>query len=219
MKKEIKILLSVFAFVILGSFIAYQTVLKENINPDTVKETPSFPLITNLVASHSFSYGPQEAKVTVVEFFDPECESCSAVAPQIKKEMKYYEGKVRWVFRYMPYHFNSKNAIAALEAARKQNLFLEAMNLLFLNQHKWGEKRISTKDEIIKIVTSLEGLNRAKFMKDLEDPSIEHIIMKDQTEGSQAGVKGTPTFFVNGVLLERLSLDDLISKINYGLAE
>ncbi|MBC7754791.1 MAG: thioredoxin domain-containing protein, partial [Moraxellaceae bacterium] len=61
----------------------------------------AFPSIGNLAASHSYSYGPLDAKVTIVEFFDPECESCAAVAPLIKNEMKYYEGKVRWVFRYM----------------------------------------------------------------------------------------------------------------------
>lgn len=219
MKKEVKYLLGTLLVVIAASFAVYQFALKQNVNPQAKMETPAFPLITNLVTNHSFSYGPVDAKVTVVEFFDPECESCSAVAPQIKKEMKYYEGKVRWVFRYMPYHHNSRNAVAALEAARKQNLFLEAMTLLFETQQQWGEKQVSTKDEIVKIVTSLKGLNKAQFMKDLEDPAIDEILLKDQTEGKQAGVKGTPSFFVNGVMLERLSLDDLIFKINAGLAE
>lgn len=219
MKKEVKYLLGTLFVVIAASFAVYQFALKQNVNPQVKMETPAFPLITNLVASHSFVYGPADAKVTVVEFFDPECESCSAIAPQIKKEMKFYEGKVRWVFRYMPYHHNSKNAVAALEAARKQDLFLEAMTLLFETQHQWGEKQVSTKDEIVKIVTSIKGLNKAQFMKDLDDSVTGEILVKDQTEGKQAGVKGTPSFFVNGVILERLSLDDLISKINAGLAE
>ncbi len=219
MKKEIKYLFGTLLIVIALSFAVYQFALKENINPQVKTQTPAFPLITNLVTSHSFSYGPVDAKVTVVEFFDPECESCAAVAPQIKKEMKYYDGKVRWVFRYMPYHQNSRNAVAALEAARKQNLFLEAMALLFETQHQWGEKQVSTKDDIVKIVTSIKGLDKAQFLKDLEDPATEEILLKDQTEGKQAGVKGTPSFFVNGVMLERLSLDDLIAKINAGLTE
>ena len=219
MKKEVKYLLGILVVVAVASFAAYKLILKENVNPKVKSEMPSFPMISNLVASHSFAYGPEDAKVTVVEFFDPECESCSAIAPQIKKEMKYYEGKVRWVFRYMPYHGNSKNAVAALEAARKQDLFLEAMTLLFLNQHKWGEKQVSTKDEIVKIVTSIDGLNKVKFMQDLDDPTTNEIIIKDQAEGKQAGVKGTPTFFVNGVILEELNLDDLIARIKAGLGE
>ena len=55
--------------------------------------------------------------------------------------MKFYEDKVRWVFRYMPFHRNSRAVIAALEAARKQNLFLETMDLLFGKQKELGEKQ------------------------------------------------------------------------------
>lgn len=219
MKKEIKILLGIIVFVGLASFAGYKMFLQENVNPQVKAPTPQFSMVSNLVSFHSFSYGPQDAKVTVVEFFDPECESCAAVAPQIKKEMKYYEGKVRWVFRYMPYHNNSKNAIAALEAAKKQNLFLEAMTILFETQHQWGEKQESTKDEIVKIVSSIQGINKKQLIEDMNDPAIQEIIAKDQNEGQQAGVRGTPSFFVNGVMLERLSLDNLIAQINAGLGQ
>lgn len=221
MKKEIKYLILVLLIVGSASFAAYKFLATSGINPQSEVKmgNPQFSLVSNMASSHSFSYGPVDAKVTVVEFFDPECESCSAIAPQIKKEMKFYEGKVRWVFRYMPYHFNSKNAIAALEAARKQNLFLEAMTALFETQTQWGEKQVSTKDLIVQIVTAVPGIDKTKFMQDLEDPAINDIILKDQTEGKQAGVKGTPSFYVNGVMLERLSLDDLIAQINRGLGE
>lgn len=219
MKKEIKYLATIFFTIISVSILIYQFSLKQKANSQFKITPPKFPLITNLVADHSYSYGPVDAKVTVVEYFDPECESCAAVASQIKKEMKFYEGKVRWVFRYMPYHFNSKNAIAALEAAKKQNLFLETMDLLFKTQNQWGEKRESTKDLIIKIVLSNKTFNQKKFLSDIEDPAIQDIILKDQSEGQQAGVKGTPSFFVNGVMLEQLDLDTLIAKINQGLAQ
>lgn len=150
----------------------------------------------------------------MIEFFDPECESCAAVSPYIKKEMKFYEGKVRWVFRYMPYHRNSKAAIAALEAARKQNLFLEAMELLFAKQKEWGEKQEPMNEKINSIVLSLDGINKTQYLKDLANQNIEVLIGQDETEGKQAGVKGTPSFFVNGVMMERLDLDSLISRIN-----
>jgi protein-disulfide isomerase len=157
--------------------------------------------------------------VTVVEFFDPECESCSAVSPFIKKEMKFYEGKVRWVFRYMPYHFNSKSAIAVLEAARKQNLFLESLELLFTTQKEWGEKQVSMKNEIIEIVSKVSGMDKKRLLSELENPTTQQIIEQDAQEGKMAGVKGTPTFFVNGVILDRLDLDALIARINAELAK
>jgi protein-disulfide isomerase len=219
MKKEIKYLLAVVGIVAAASFGIYQSALKQNEKPQSITIAPNFPLITNLAANHSFSYGPENAKVTVVEFFDPECESCSAVSPYIKKEMKFYEGKVRWVFRYMPYHFNSKTAIAVLESARKQNLFLESMELLFTTQKKWGEKQVSMKNEIIEIVSRVPSMDKQRLLAELENPAIQQIIEQDAQEGKMAGVKGTPTFFVNGVILERLDLDGLIARINAELAK
>lgn len=224
MKKEIKYLMIVVLVVSVLAFIGVMTLFGEKVVTDQklhkqLQENPSFPLVTNLVAGHSFSYGNPDSKVTVIEFFDPECESCAAVSPYIKKEMKFYEGKVRWVFRYMPYHRNSRAAIAALEAARKQNLFLEAMELLFVKQKEWGEKQEPMNEEINRLVLSINGIKKAQFIKDLATQNIEEIIIKDEAEGKQAGVKGTPTFFVNGVILERLDLDSLIARINSELVK
>ena len=220
MTKEIKNLLLILCGVVISSFLLYKFVFTSQV-PQASLPAPSLvsttPMILNTASPHSFSVGPENAKVTVVEFFDPECESCSAVAPQIKNEMKYYEGKVRWVFRYMAYHFNSKTAIQVLEAARKQNLFLETQQILFENQKTWGEQGVSTKTEILKIVSNVKKLNMAQLKKDMQDPEILNIIAKDASEGEQAGVTGTPTFFVNGVKLNRLDLDLLIQKINAGL--
>lgn len=219
MKKEIKYLLAVVGAVAVASLGIYQLALKQDVKPQSTTSTPNFPMITNLAASHSFSYGPENAKVTVVEFFDPECESCSAISPYIKKEMKFYEGKVKWIFRYMPYHFNSKSAIAVLEAARKQNLFLESMELLFATQKEWGEKQVSMKSEIIEIVSKVPSMDKKRLLADLENPVTQQIIEQDAQEGKMAGVKGTPTFFVNGVILDRLDLDGLIARINAELAK
>ena len=223
MTKEIKNLMLILCGVVLGSFLLYKFVFTANTpaislpSPSLIATNPSTPLILNIASPHSFSVGPENAKVTVVEFFDPECESCSAVAPQIKNEMKYYDGKVRWVFRYMAYHFNSKTAIQVLEAARKQNLFLETQQILFESQRIWGEQRVSTEKEILKIVSGIKKINMAQLKKDMQDPEIINIIEKDATAGKQAGVTGTPTFYVNGEILDRLDLDLLIQKINAGL--
>lgn len=224
MKKEIKYLIIV-ALVVTGlAFFGVLTLFGSKVVSDEKlheqkTENPSFPLVTNLVAGHSFTYGTADSKVTVIEFFDPECESCAAVSPYIKKEMKFYEGKVRWVFRYMPYHRNSRAAIAALEAARKQNLFLEAMELLFAKQKEWGEKQEPMNEKINGLVLSISGIDKVKYLKDLANQNVDALIAQDEAEGKQAGVKGTPSFFVNGLMMERLDLDALISRINEELAK
>lgn len=228
MSKEIRNLGIVLCLVLLVSFLIYKfvapsaavqnsTQISSQIGSQINSPSPmaaGTPMVSNVSTAHSFSYGPAEAKVTVVEFFDPECESCAKVAPYIKKEMMHYEGRVRWIFRYMPYHFNSKTAIKVLEAARKQNLFLEVLNVLFEKQSLWGEQRVSTEKIILEVIASVKGLDIERLKKDMHDPEFEKIINLDEADGQRAGVRGTPTFFVNGVILEPLDLDNLLKRIN-----
>ena len=63
------------------------------------------------------SKGPRDAKVTIVEFLDPECEACRAMFPIVERLMGEYQGQVRLVVRYLPLHPNSALAASALEAA------------------------------------------------------------------------------------------------------
>ena len=217
MSKELRNLALIFVTVLMTGFLFYKFALSDKAAETTQKQnTPTMtaPMIGNLAASHSYSVGPIDAKVTIVEFFDPECESCAAVAPYIKNEMKHYEGKVRWVFRYMPYHQNSKTAIRALEAARKQNQFLETMNLLFEQQKQWGERKESTEKEILEIISTNNSINMKQLQIDMKNPAIDEIIAKDESEGTAAGVQGTPSFFINGARLEKLDLDLMILRIN-----
>ncbi len=214
MIKEVRNLGVILGIVLVICYGVYKFALSTGEKKMIVPAIQQVPMVSNLVANHSFSSGPADAKVTVVEFFDPECESCAAVAPIIKNEMKYYEGKVRWVFRYMAYHQNSKAAVKVLEAARKQNLFLEVKDTLFEKQKIWGERQGSMENEILKIVSQIKSLDINKLKKDMNDPSILDVISKDKIEGEKSGVHGTPTFFVNGILIEELDMDLLIKKIN-----
>ena len=84
-----------------------------------------------LVKFHSHSLGNQNAKVTVVEFYDPECESCAAFYPELKKLVDIYKEHVRFVPRYMIYHGNSKLAAIATEAAGSQGKYWEMQRQLF----------------------------------------------------------------------------------------
>ncbi len=222
MKKELKTLIIVFCSTLSALFIIYLAFLKTetSIEPTTVtsnKIIQAPPLIANVSTAHSFSVGPENAKVTVVEFFDPECESCAAVAPYIKKEMSYYKDQVRWIFRYMAYHHNSELAIRILEASRQQNLFLEVQNFLFENQKTWGEQKTSVQEILFKLLPQIKNLNIEKLKIDMNNPKTTEMIAIDKADGEKYGVTGTPTFFVNGILLQELNLDNLIAQINKGL--
>ena len=62
-------------------------------------------------------FGPSEAPVTIVEFFDPSCEACRAFYPFVKNILTQYPDDVRLVLRYAAFHGGSDQAIGTLEAA------------------------------------------------------------------------------------------------------
>jgi protein-disulfide isomerase len=216
LNKELKILAIVAIVVVIASVGIYQLISTE--------KKPTSDVALNLSTGISnFSEGSQDSKVTVVEFFDPECETCAEVSPYIKNEMKFYNGKVRWVFRYMAYHPSSSIAIHILEAARNQNLYFEAMALLFEKQHIWGAKHggnepsLPKEKELLEIISGLPGINFKKLQEDMKNPEIDKLIEKDKLDGTNAGVNGTPTLFVNNKIVMPLSLDKMIEGIEAGL--
>ncbi|MBP7474963.1 MAG: thioredoxin domain-containing protein, partial [Pyrinomonadaceae bacterium] len=141
MRNEVKIMGLILAIVIAGAFIGsryYRSSVQEVRKP-TANTSTSAPS-GQLVREDSPTMGPADAKVTLVEFYDPECESCASFAPVVKKIYSDYGGKVRLVMRYMPLHKNSITAANFLEAAGEQGKYWEAQDLLFKKQGEWGEK-------------------------------------------------------------------------------
>ena len=79
---------------------------------------------------YSPSFGLASAKVTIVEFFDPGCESCRAFYPFVKEILSYHSEDVRLVLRYATFHEGSETVVRMLEAARVQNIFMPVLEAL-----------------------------------------------------------------------------------------
>ncbi len=222
MRKEVGILLAIAVIVIVGGVIGASyyrgEVQKAPVAPDNSKV---------LVRPDSPSLGPADAKVTVVEFLDPECESCAAFAPQVKAMLKEYEGRVRFVARYMPLHRNAKLAAQYTEAAGEQGKYWEFQEKLFAMQGEWGEKHGPSAHAAptAPISTLFEkygkeiGLDPQKLNVAAGNPEYANKAERDLNDGRALGVRGTPTFFVNGRKLARLSMQDLRALINEELAK
>jgi protein-disulfide isomerase len=172
---------------------------------------------TQLERPHSHALGPGDAKVTVVEFLDPECETCRQMYPMVKHLMAQYPGRVRLVVRYMPFHQNSMLAIAALEAAAEQGKYWEMLDTLFVNQPQWGDHAHPRPDLIPELAAKL-GLDMGRFNTAVGSNNARGIAARDQHDGQALGVTGTPTFFVNGKKLEQLGYEQLQSLIEQALA-
>lgn len=165
-----------------------------------------------LVRSYSPTLGPSDAKVTIVEFFDPECEACRAFYPLVKQVLKEFNGKVRLVMRYMPFHKNSFYAASVLEAARKQGKYWEALEMMFARQPEWASHH-DPKPELLMGYMKTLGLDLDTLKASLQDSEPKSKIQQDQQDGTQLGVTGTPTFFVNGKVLQKLGPEELRAAI------
>ncbi|MCP4007254.1 MAG: thioredoxin domain-containing protein [bacterium] len=179
------------------------------------KQATSDPAV--FVRPHSRFIGPADAEVTVVEFFDPECEACRKAHAPVKQLISGYSGRVRLVMRYMPYHPNSVYAAGALEAAGAQDRYWEMLDTLFEHQPAWGDHH-APKPELIPGYAREIGLDMNAFVQSIESGTHKRLVATDRIDGERLGVSGTPSFFVNQKPLVRLSLVDLKKMIDSELA-
>ena len=154
-----------------------------------------------LVRAHSPVYGNPAAKVTIVEFFDPACETCRIFYPIVKRMVNSSFGQVRLVVRYAPLHKGSDTAIKILEAARKQDKYWEAVEKAFASQPQWAAHG-NPQPELIWDVIKDTGLDMAKARADAASPEIEQLLRQDLADMMALKVDKTPGFFVNGRPLE-----------------
>jgi len=165
-----------------------------------------------LVKDYNAKIGNPDAKVTVVEFLDPECETCAAVSPMVKGLINSYKDRVQFVVRYMLFHHNSKPAAMATEAAGKQGKYWEMQSQLF-HRRDWAEQE-APQDAFFEKVAKELGLDINKFKADMKDPATLANILADYQEGPALGVQGTPTFFVNGVIQRSFDYESLKKAID-----
>jgi protein-disulfide isomerase len=160
------------------------------------------------VPDHAIRKGNSSSKVFVVEFFDPECESCREFHPYLSNIMSEFGRKIQLILRYAPFHANSHFAISILEAARKQNKYWEVLELLYQHQPEWGNHH-NPRPELIWTYLPKLGIDMAKLKMDMNDPFIQQLIMQDQKDAISLNVRQTPTFFVNGKPLYHFGPDHL----------
>jgi protein-disulfide isomerase len=142
------------------------------------------------------SRGPANAPITIVEFSDFECPYCSRAEETVSEVMRVYGDKIRLVFRDLPLpnHQNAPKAAEAAHCAGEQDKYWEMHAKLFANQRALE-------------VPSLKGyakdlkLDQARFDKCLDSGATAALVEANKKAGNEAGVNGTPAFFVNGVLI------------------
>ncbi len=150
-----------------------------------------------LVRMHAPIIGPQNAPVTIVEFFDPACETCRAFYPIVKQIMAQHPGKVRLALRYAPFHHGSDQVVKLMEAARKQGLYSPVLEALLAAQPEWADHAAPNLDLAFE-AAARAGLDMGRARQDMETPEIQAVLAQDVEDLTALQVSKTPTFFVNG---------------------
>jgi len=169
----------------------YIDTLKKNSNVNVLFKAPR-----KTVDATGPSKGPQDAKITIVEFSDFECPYCSRALPAVEQVLKAYPDQVRLVFRHFPlsFHPNAQKAGEASMCAHDQGKFWEMHDVLFQNQQALDVPSLKGYAKNL-------GLDTAAFDSCLDSGKHANTIRSDMAAGEAAGVNGTPAFFVNGVPL------------------
>jgi protein-disulfide isomerase len=145
--------------------------------------------------------GPRDAPVTIVEFSDFECPYCVKATSLVAQVLRAYPRDVKFVYKNfpLPMHPNAGPAARAALAAGLQGKFWEMHDQLFAHS---GDLSGTTMRRIAKTL----GLDLARFEADMNSPAVRDQVDLEVRQGKVVGVRGTPTFFVNGRIVERQSL-------------
>jgi protein-disulfide isomerase len=146
-----------------------------------------------IAANDAPSFGPSDAKVTVVLFSDFECPYCAKAAEAVHHLKANYSDKIRVVFRQFPlaFHKSAKSAAEASLIAQASGKFWEYHDQLFANQSQLDLEALSKYAQAV-------GLDPNRFREQLTSHVYENRIQTDLDLGERVSVRGTPTLFING---------------------
>ncbi|MFO1305623.1 MAG: thioredoxin domain-containing protein [Burkholderiales bacterium] len=165
------------------------------------------------VRPHTPTLGPANAKVHLVEFFDPACEGCRAFYPIVKDVLAANKDRVRLYVRYAAMHKGADFAVKALEAARAQDRYWEAMTALFARQSEWTRGHSVMPDKVVGVLATVPGVDIERLKRDIQKPEYAKIVEQDLTDAKALKVMQTPTFYINGKPLTEYTPDQLKTQV------
>lgn len=143
--------------------------------------------------ARDFSIGPDDAEVTIVEFFDYRCGFCKRSWEWVNSLPAQYDGKVRVVFKEFPILSpESRQAAFATLAAGEQGKYLEMHQALMRSK---GELKQDQIEEIAREV----GVDVAKMTADAKSLEVQKQVADIRSLADALDTRATPTFFVNGI--------------------
>lgn len=171
-----------------------------------------------LASTHSPSLGSADAKVHIVEFLDPACETCAAFYPQVKKMMAANPDRIRLSVRHLPLHNGSLEVVKILEASRKQGKYWPTLEAVLANQSRWVSNH-TARPEMVWEVLGGAGLNLEQLRADMNSPDVARNLEQDRSDAKALNVTMTPEYFVNGRPLPDFGLAQLQALVRDALSD
>jgi len=148
------------------------------------------------VSERDHRQGPATAAVTLVQYGDYECPYTRQSTTIVRAIQQQLGDQLRFVFRNFPLteiHPHALHAALAAEAAAAQGKFWQMHDYIFHHQH-------TLEDSDLEHFAEAVGLDMPQFARDMAERPYLSRIEEDLKSGIRSGVRGTPTFFINGVL-------------------
>jgi len=217
-------LLLVFIYVVYIAFLVYNEY--HNLKTGIITETTELEIFLagrkhfdpdneNLDYAGDPYLGSPQADLKIVEFADFQCPYCREVFSSIRKMAALYGDQVQFIIKDFPVnslHPLAQEAAQAASCADQQGQYWSYHDQLFINQDN-----LTTEQDLINLAKQI-NLNISDFQTCLSNNQITSEINHDYQEGNNLGVRGTPTFFFNGVMVEgSLSEAQFVSLIEYFL--
>lgn len=192
----------------------YLDKLKKQARAKVFLDKPSRPRMT-LNLTPAPMTGKATAKVQLVEFSDFQCPFCSGLAKTLRQVSKKYGSSVNLIFKAFPLTFHKDSPLAhqASFCADDQGKFWQFHDKLFENQQKLDRASLEQHAQDLK-------LDMAKFKQCIDSGEKFAKVQKETMEGQEAGVRSTPTFFINGqMMVGNLPQEAIEEAINEELAK
>ncbi len=162
------------------------------------------------VSSNDHAKGPEDAKVTLIEYADFQCPACAAYQPIVKQLSEEFPDDLRVVHRHFPLrsiHKHAQISSQASEAAADQGAFWEMAEILYTRQDDWvnvRDPRSTFKDYASELTLNVE-----QFDKYMNSDEAKSKVNDSYNAAFVMGLDSTPTFFINGNKIESpRSLDE-----------
>lgn len=215
MSNKVWIIFAAACVVLLGSLIVLSNKNKLDVSGVDTRAIIAASVDNGNIADHVF--GNAKSKVVLVEYGDYQCPGCGSAYPVIKSVTEKYADQLGFVFRNLPLtsmHPNARVAAAAAEAAGLQGKFWQMHDALYSNQAAWENQSVENRVDTLATYATTLGLDVTKFRADLENLDISKKISFDQALASKDKITGTPTFILNGKVVDQYVKDGKIVPAN-----